>query len=78
MPSSLGNTTIVPSDTNTMDPPCRRIFCSGPAGGTVSIVRLDASTATFTIAVGQTVDVGICVKVMATGSTAQGLLGVFF
>ncbi len=73
MPSSLGNTTIVPSDVNTIDPPARVIFCFG-VGGNVSIVHPDMSTTTFAIVPGQSV-VANASKVMATGTTAQGLLG---
>jgi len=59
--------TVTPSDTVELVVVCRSLFVGG--AGTVAVVAVDGSTATFTVGAGQSIECEIR-QVKATGTTA--------
>ena len=70
---------IIPHATNTYDPPLRAIYVGG-AGGNVALTAHDGNGLTsgvFTVVAGSVINgLGSITVVLATGTTATGLIGV--
>lgn len=68
-----GVVSITPSDSTVITPIPRALHIGG--GGTLAVVCLDGTTATFTVATGTLLPIRVT-KVMSTNTTASLIVGI--